>query len=415
MNNYACKRGDYKMNCTSKIAFILCTNDDSYLDECTYYINCLHVPDNMQIEIIPVKGATSMTAGYNAAMKSSSAKYKVYLHQDVFILNRNFIFDIISCFNSDNEIGLLGVAGTDIVPRDASIWQSLNIGGCYSIGTFSNVGYIAVKPDINNPATISKSIDYIDGMLIATSKDIEWDERITGFHFYDITQCIRFHDAGFKVCIPHQNSLWTFHDFGPLNLKTYNQYRQIFCNLYEGFDFNLKEASDNSSVYELCEQIAVTTKKLFSNKRYNDVKSLLNEIGNAIYFNTELLTSRLIMEIRDLEMMSGDNTFLEGINSDAVFQIAENKFQQLKWAFIRVEFGYLPPKFISELIMANTYSIWAVIVLFLHSVIAEKKYLYREIGQYLSSNDYLTMEDWQYYMSIVIEYEEKNLASANDL
>ena len=36
-----------------------------------------------------------MTSGYNNAMKKTDAKYKVYLHQDVFILNHNFLMDIL--------------------------------------------------------------------------------------------------------------------------------------------------------------------------------------------------------------------------------------------------------------------------------------------------------------------------------
>ena len=48
----------------------------------------LILPDDYSIEIIVVHNASDMTSGYNAAMLSSDAKYKIYLHHDTFIINK---------------------------------------------------------------------------------------------------------------------------------------------------------------------------------------------------------------------------------------------------------------------------------------------------------------------------------------
>ena len=70
-----------------KFAFITCVNSDYWYNECVLYLQHLKIPEGFKIEIIPVRGATSMTAGYNSAMKNSDAKYKIYLHQDTFTEN----------------------------------------------------------------------------------------------------------------------------------------------------------------------------------------------------------------------------------------------------------------------------------------------------------------------------------------
>ena len=44
-----------------KICFILCVNNDMYLDECVYYINKLEIPTEYEIDIITVRDADSMT------------------------------------------------------------------------------------------------------------------------------------------------------------------------------------------------------------------------------------------------------------------------------------------------------------------------------------------------------------------
>ena len=80
-----------------KIAFIICVNNNRLYSEAEIYIRNLNIPEGFKIEIIPIFNAESMTSGYNSVMKRNNAKYKVYLHQDLFIINKNFIFDILDC------------------------------------------------------------------------------------------------------------------------------------------------------------------------------------------------------------------------------------------------------------------------------------------------------------------------------
>ncbi len=39
------------------------------------------------------------------------------LREDTFLLNRNFIADILDIFQKNDRIGMLGVAGTDVLFR----------------------------------------------------------------------------------------------------------------------------------------------------------------------------------------------------------------------------------------------------------------------------------------------------------
>ncbi len=71
-----------------KISFISCVNNDGYYSKCRRHIEKLVIPDGFVVEIIPVRGATCMTSGYNSAMISSDAKFKVYLHQDTYITDK---------------------------------------------------------------------------------------------------------------------------------------------------------------------------------------------------------------------------------------------------------------------------------------------------------------------------------------
>ena len=82
----------------NKIAFISCVNDEDMYKECLLYLKSLRVPHGMSIEYIPVRNAVSMCAGYNEGAHMSDAKYKIYLHQDVLVVNKDIISDLLSIF-----------------------------------------------------------------------------------------------------------------------------------------------------------------------------------------------------------------------------------------------------------------------------------------------------------------------------
>ena len=61
----------------NKVCFIACVNDEFFYEESVLYIKYLHVPAGMQVDLLAVRGAESMAAGYQAAMEASDAKYKI--------------------------------------------------------------------------------------------------------------------------------------------------------------------------------------------------------------------------------------------------------------------------------------------------------------------------------------------------
>ena len=71
-----------------KIAIISCVNDERMYKEACFYIDHLEIPNGMQVEILSVYDAESITSGYQEAMLASNARYKIYIHQDIFVLNK---------------------------------------------------------------------------------------------------------------------------------------------------------------------------------------------------------------------------------------------------------------------------------------------------------------------------------------
>lgn len=208
-----------------KICFILCVNHERYLKECLYYINHLSIPEGYEVDILTITDAESMTAGYNAGMQKSNAKYKVYLHQDVFIVYKDFLVNLLEVF-SDRSIGLVGIVGTPKLPDHAVMWYGDRVGRIYT----SNVVQAGISLMGGNGLC---EVEAVDGLLMATQYDIPWREDLfTGWDFYDISQSFEFRRKGYRVVVPAMAHPWVIHDDGYLNLSNYYDERRKFLAEY---------------------------------------------------------------------------------------------------------------------------------------------------------------------------------------
>ncbi|MFA7573736.1 MAG: glycosyltransferase, partial [Lutispora sp.] len=214
----------------NKICFISCVNNQQLYNEALYYINQLEVPKGYEIGCISIENANSITAGYSAAMKASDAKYKVYLHQDAYITNKSFIEDILNTFNSNDKIGMLGVAGAKIIPTNAIWWESKEKYGKVYDSHTGQIDLISFDEVLGTYETVQA----IDGLIMITQYDIPWREDIfDGWHFYDLSQSVEFIKAGYEVVVPRQEKPWVIHDSGIANMENgYEEYRKVFMNKY---------------------------------------------------------------------------------------------------------------------------------------------------------------------------------------
>ena len=214
-----------------KISFIICTNQPDYLEECKRYIQELIIPDGYSIEIIPINGAPSMTSGYNQGMRQTDAKYKVYLHQDVFILNRNFISETLDIFRHNDKIGMIGMVGTKRLPDNACMWTTP-----MRIGALRSCVLNTVDDFFDLPISHTKGfapVQAVDGLLIMTQYDIPWREDLDlGWDFYDVSQSLEFSKQGYRIAVPYQAVPWVLHDNGFLHLGGYHISRKKFLMEY---------------------------------------------------------------------------------------------------------------------------------------------------------------------------------------
>lgn len=219
-----------------KICFIMCVNSQLFYEECIRYIERLVVPDEFEVDVIGVTEAESMTKGYNEAMQASDAKYKVYMHQDVFILYPYFLQSVLDIFETDKQIGMIGMVGAEKLAVDGVMWHEWRRGELYEGNIedrFDMLSYENYQYQLEDGLW---NVQAIDGLIMITSEDIPWREDVfDGWDYYDVSQSLEMIRAGYKVVVPEQILPWCLHDDGMLNLKNHDKYRRLCLQEYAEF------------------------------------------------------------------------------------------------------------------------------------------------------------------------------------
>jgi len=93
-----------------EIALIIHNSSGNFQSDFVKAVWNISVPGGFSLKVLPAEGADKFSA-YNSAMKNSDAKYKIYLDENAVIANKNFLYDVIKIFESDEKIGVIGTSG----------------------------------------------------------------------------------------------------------------------------------------------------------------------------------------------------------------------------------------------------------------------------------------------------------------
>lgn len=322
---------------TKQIAFIICTNSVQYYNECVRYIQELEVPKGYSTDIISIQEADSMTQGYNAGMQASDAKYKVYLHQDTFILNQNFIADVLNIFRQDESIGMLGVIGASELSANANCYLDWKIGRlevyngrCTMDEEFSQI-----------PGELYIPVKAVHGLIMVTQYDIPWREDfLDGWDFCDVSQSLEMQKHGYKVVVPFQETPWCYHDCGISTLKTYDFYRQKMLSKYpEVFNEEINEEEVSRKQKEILEMEGIQKSliQMMEAGAYEELSEIAREIRGLWPLDTQIREIVNMMEIYSLEKECVTGTHSEWLD----FHNWEKTYEYYNWirlVLIRIEY-----------------------------------------------------------------------------
>ena len=222
------------------VAFITAVKDETQYRTCLEYLNALKIPSGYHAEKIAVFGGSSMFECYQQAMDASTARYKMYLHVDTYVVHRGLLTDLLSLFQRYPRLGLVGVVGSTRLPPSGIYWVNNAVHSYGRLWQNSPPGFPASVLGPFNRRKLhlmrfrSFVGDYlpaaiVDGFFLATQYDIPWARPQLdfdfGFDLYDHVHCLEFIKAGLEVGIARQKVIWCVHR-GPLEEPSGEQQRR---------------------------------------------------------------------------------------------------------------------------------------------------------------------------------------------
>ncbi|MFP3154899.1 glycosyltransferase [Lachnospiraceae bacterium ZAX-1] len=171
-------------------------------------VNNLVIPSGYTLDVITVEQSGSTTEAYQAAMQESDAKYKIYLHENTMIVNKNLLTDLLAVFSTDASVGMVGLVGAQMLPPSTIVCHGL----LENAGVFGKKQIITDK-NITESRFSSQAdavnVEVVEDFFIATAVDLPWntDAYECSYHA-GIEYAFAVRGAGYKILIPFQETAW---------------------------------------------------------------------------------------------------------------------------------------------------------------------------------------------------------------
>jgi len=158
------------------ISWIVATHNPAVLD--ANLLATLDLPT--EDELVVVEDAPSIAVAYNRGRARATRPVRCYVHHDVQVLDPARLRA--GLLEHCPAAGIVGVIGSrnPVVPW----WDGQKLGSVVD----ARLGRLDFGP--GGPCA------FLDGLLLATSLDLEWDETYPGWHLYDHDICRQALDAG---------------------------------------------------------------------------------------------------------------------------------------------------------------------------------------------------------------------------
>jgi glycosyltransferase involved in cell wall biosynthesis len=185
-------------------------------------------------EIIPIEnnGEFSLTELYNKILDQSSNDIVILCHDDIYFDTKNWGNKILNHFKRNQGYGILGLAGTTIMPKSGRWWDDPS-----KMKGIVNHEHGGKKWESKYSSSKGNELDdvvLVDGLFIVINKKNikeRFNEEIDGFHFYDVDFSFRNFIKDVKIGVMYDVRV-THKSIGQTN-EQWEKNREIFAEKYK--------------------------------------------------------------------------------------------------------------------------------------------------------------------------------------
>ena len=151
----------------------------------------------------------SIFEAYNLGIKKSKGDFLCFMHDDIAIHSQDWGNIIYRIFKENNEIGLIGIAGSKVKTKMPSAWWNCpnDQKVIYIIQHFKGKVGEEEKWDLGfKRGSNLEEVVALDGVFMAMRKEngICFNNVMKGFHNYDLNISFEFTKLGYKIIVTNE-------------------------------------------------------------------------------------------------------------------------------------------------------------------------------------------------------------------
>jgi len=180
------------------ISIIICSrNPNEALSVRRNLLGTAKYPNSLEIIVLDNREKNEgLCAVYNQGVAKASGRVLVFMHEDVWMMEKDWDVVLLKKFREMPEMQILGVAGSSLlVDNPLPLWYAAGVPH-----TFGKVVHLVKKSDefflaLYNDGDGDQEAVVVDGLWFAARKTLfekcRFDEKtFTKFHFYDLDICM---------------------------------------------------------------------------------------------------------------------------------------------------------------------------------------------------------------------------------
>lgn len=188
-----------------KVAFILYGDTDLILSENLHYIQSLIMPEGIEVEAYTLSAQNGIREAFEAGRLQSDAKYKVYLDQNAYVIDKQFLVKTLGVFRQNPQLGALGVRGY-YQNEEKNITELIgnNLHRQYGYG-------LTIAPLTEGDKRGVIPVMALDWHCVITGVDTPWNGDDGNFH---IVKSVELRHMGYETAVMIDNNPMVLFDNG---------------------------------------------------------------------------------------------------------------------------------------------------------------------------------------------------------
>jgi len=176
-------------------------------------------------------GEKNLSTVYNEIIQESIYDIVVLCHDDIYFDTKNWSEKLKKVFDRNPEYSIIGVAGSTFLPKSGMWWEDRS--KMIGIVNHEHEGKKWESKYSDSLQNNVKEVVIVDGLFISLDKTKikkNFDESVSGFHFYDVNFCFQNYIESCKIGVI-TNIRLTHKSIGMTNEK-WEENRIIFSKKY---------------------------------------------------------------------------------------------------------------------------------------------------------------------------------------